>query len=73
MPFRGVMVKEAVALDPTATVEIPEPEVSENDGDAEILRGTESVVVTEDVEAEVAVTATAYAPAVVEDVVFTWT
>lgn len=71
-PFRGEMVTVAVVLDPTATVEMPEP-ITENDGDAATVSGTESVVVTEEADAEVAVTTTAYAPTVVEEVVFTWT
>jgi hypothetical protein len=53
------MVKEAVPLDPAATAEVPEPAVSEKEGDAPTVRGTESVVVTEGVEVEVAVTVTA--------------
>jgi hypothetical protein len=66
------MVAVAVVLDPRKTAVTPEP-VIVNDGDAMTVRGTESVVVTDDVEADEAATATAYAPGVVWVVVFTWT
>ena len=71
-PFRGVMVTVAIVLFPIATLDIPEL-TTEKEGDAVTVSGTEPVVAIEEVEAEVAVTVTAYAPTVVAEVVLTCT